>query len=74
MSFSVHDFLVISEFGLGRVCCARTQEEKKQQKRKKERKNMAVHLKQFSYVCVQQEMPVKKEEEAWLLGKSLPLS
>lgn len=37
---------------------------------------MAVHLKQtqFGYVCVQQEMPVKKEEEAWLLGKSLPLS
>lgn len=37
---------------------------------------MAVHLKQthFGYVCVQQEMPVKIEEEAWLLGKGLPLS
>lgn len=35
---------------------------------------MAVHLKetQFGYVCVQQEMPVKKEEEAWLLGKRPP--
>lgn len=37
---------------------------------------MAVHLKQtqLGYVCVQQEMPVKKEDEAWLLGKDLPLS
>lgn len=39
---------------------------------------MAVHLttdgRQFGYVCVQQEMPMKKEEEAWLLGKNLPLS
>lgn len=37
---------------------------------------MAVHLKetQLGCVCVQQEMPVKKEDEAWLLGKSLPLS
>lgn len=43
---------------------------------KKNEKNMAVHLRytQFSYMCVQQEMPMKKEEEAWLLGKSLPLS
>lgn len=27
---------------------------------------------QFSYVCVHQEMPVKKEEEAWLLGLESP--
>lgn len=49
---------------------------KTNQPKNKKRKNMAVHLKQtqFGYVCVHQEMPVKKEEEAWLLGKSLPLS
>lgn len=36
---------------------------------------MAVHLKQvqFSYMCVQQEMPMKKEEEAWLLGLESPV-
>lgn len=79
MSFSVHEFKVVREFNLGqvyRVCAHR--EEIKQPLKQREKKTMAVHLttdgRQFGYVCVQQEMPMKKEEEAWLLGKNLPLS
>lgn len=47
---------------------------KSKELQKKKQNIGAVRLKQtqFVYACVQQEMPVKKEEEAWLLGDPPP--